>query len=172
MSPVVRRLSAAAATTFVLALGCLGLVFAPSGEAVAPPPSVAPTEEARLLTAGQADTFAFFNQSRATPGSGRGLFETDFFKPPPAPPPKPKPAPPATRELGLFYRGLAAFPDGASVAYLAVEKNTLTFGVGDVVADGWKLASFDSEQAVLAKDDRTVVLPFNRRSVLTVPAKP
>lgn len=126
------------------------------------------------ITAAQQETFAFFNDGRAAPGSGRGLFETDFFKPAPAPP-KPvakPPAPPAPRKFAVVYRGLAAFPGGASVAYVAVEGRVLTLTAGEAVAEGWTLREFDSAQAVLSKGDERFTLPFNRSSAVPANAKP
>ena len=165
-----RRILCAAAALLLLLLGLGGLALSPSAEPARPDASGGtPVAESPLLTVAQAETFAFFNQGRAAAANGRGLFETDFFKPPPAPKPAPKPPAPTSRELVLFYRGLAAFPDGERVAYLAVEGRTVTIGEGTDVADGWKLASFDADTAVLAKGEARVILPFNRRATLSVP---
>jgi hypothetical protein len=170
MSPSARRILCAAAVLLVLSLGLGGLVLSPwAAPAVPDGFGSTPPAESPLLTVTQAETFAFFNQGRAAAANGRGLFETDFFKPPPAPKPAPKPPAPTSRELVLFYRGLAAFPDGERVAYLAFEGRTLTIGEGADVADGWKLASFDADTAVLAKGEARVILPFNRRAILSVP---
>lgn len=175
MSPAARRISFATAALLLLTLGLAGLALGPRGPAAAGPntPAVLIAEPARL-GAEQTATFEFFNQDRdpAPADSGRGLFETDYFKPPPAPPPKPKPTPPTTREIPVFYRGLAAFPDGADVAYLAVETRLITLESGGAVVDGWILSDFNSERAIITKDEEHLALPFNQRIALTVPAQP
>lgn len=173
MIAATRQLLRAVAVLLLLFAGLIGLltVPAPPGPAPSGPGGAAGPETSRF-TAAQREAADFLDNGRAAAGTGRGLFATDFFKPPPTPPAKPKPPAPTTREQVLFYRGLATFPDGARVAYLSIEGRTLTPGIGDAVIDGWKLASFDAEQAVLAKDDRTVALVFNRRATLSVPVKP
>ncbi len=172
MNPVRRRFLLALVVLGLLMVGSAGLWLAASrAEAVARPPTE-PADEPRLLTPAQAETYAFFNQGRPTPaGSGRGLFETDFFKPPPPTPPKPKPPAPTTRDIAVVYRGLAEFPGGASIAYIAVEDRLFTLERGASVGHGWTLSAFDSEKAVLAKEGETVTLDFNRRATLAVPAK-
>lgn len=172
MKPVELRLACAIGVSLVLVSGIAGLAVIGGGKAIAEPKSAAVAGEPRLLTETQTKTYWFFAQTDSGAGGGPGLFETDFFKPAPAPKPAPKPTPPATREVELIYRGLAAFPDGARVAYLAVEGRTLNPAAGDEIVDGWKLVSFDSDQAVLAKAESRHILPFNRRTALTVPAKP
>jgi hypothetical protein len=166
------RLTCAAGVLVLFLAGMTGLALIGSGKAIAPAAGGSPAKEPSLLTETQTKTYWFFAQGDTGAGAGPGLFETDFFKPAPAPKPAPKPAPPATRNVALIYRGLAGFPDGSRVAYLAVEGRTLNPAPGDEVADGWKLLSFDSEQAVLAKGDARIMLPFNRSTALTVPVKP
>lgn len=170
MTTAARRILFATTALFVLLLGLGGLAFAPSATSSVPGDfGPTPAAESPMLTATQAETFAFFNQGRATAANGRGLFETDFFKPAPTPRPAPKPPAPTSREFVLFYRGLASFPDGARVAYLALEGRTVMLAEGGDVTDGWKLVSFDSEAAVLAKGEERVTLAFNRRATLSVP---
>lgn len=169
------RIARAAAALALLLVGLGGLLgsraprTAPDGGGGRP----ADAEERTLLTARQREVYSFYNDKPAdTASGGRGLFETDFFKPPPAPPPKPPPPPaPTTRELPVIYRGLAEFDGGGRVAYLTVENRTLTLAAGDAVADGWTLAGFDSERATLAKADKTIIVGFSRRAVLVVPVK-
>ena len=171
MSPAVRRLFSAVAALLVLAAGVAGLMRGASPVAPTDGVDAAKVQPERArLAALQVETFEFFRQGRGEPvAAGRGLFETDFFKPPPAPPPKPKPKPPETREVAVFYRGLAAFPGQPGVAYLAVDGKTATYEPGAAVLNGWTLAEFTPEQAVLAKGDERLALPFNRRAALTVP---
>ncbi len=123
-----------------------------------------PTAETSLLKPEYAETFAFLAQGRASPGTGRGLFETDFFRPPPPPPPpppQPKPAPPPPKPVLAAYRGFAAF--GAnSVAYLAIDGRTVTLAPGAPVAKGWEILSFDADAAELARGEERLRLPFNR----------
>ena len=133
-----------------------------------------PEPEPVLVTAAQGEVFAFFNDGRATTGSGRGLFETDFFKPAPAPPkpvPKPPPPPPP-RTLTVVYRGLAAFPGGVSVAYVSVDGRVLSLAAGEAVAESWTLLEFNAEQAVLAKGKERFTLPFNRSAAVPATDKP
>ena len=173
MSTATRRILRAAVVLALLLAGLIGLTNAPRpNDPVSPPGGKSPVGEAVRFTDAQRATADFLDNARAAAGTGRGLFETDFFKPPPAPPPKPKPMPPTTRELVLFYRGLAAFPDGGRVAYLSIEGRTVTLAAGEAVSDGWQLASFNAEQATLAKDGQTLILPFNRRVTVSVPVKP
>ncbi len=173
MTAAVRRLLRAAVVLALLLAGLFGLTKAPPPLHPAPSGGSGPAaEEAMRFTPAQRATADFLDNARAVAGTGRGLFETDFFKPPPAPPPKPKPAPPTTRELVLFYRGLAAFPGGGRVAYLSIEGRTATLAEGDPVTDGWQLVAFDPEQAVLAKGEQRLILPFNRRATMSVPVKP
>ena len=173
MSAASRRILRAALVLLLLLAGLLGLMKVPPSLRPAPSGGNTPAAEETLrFTPGQRATADFLDKGHAIAGTGRGLFETDFFKPPPPPPPKPKPVPPTTRELVVYYRGLAAFPDGSRVAYLSVEGNTVTLSGGDTVADGWKLTAFDAERAALAKGDQTLILPFNRRATVTVPVKP
>ncbi len=175
MTPAARRILAAGSVLLLLLLGLAGLAFSPSAGAAragAGGAGEAVDAEAPLLTAEQARTFDFFNQGRVSTGEGRGLFATDFFKPAPAPPPKPAPAAPTRRELAVFYRGLASFPDGARVGYVSVEGRTLMLAAGEAVTEGWLLASFDADSATLAKGEERLVLPFNRRAILSVPVKP
>ncbi|MBC8011588.1 MAG: hypothetical protein H7067_16000 [Burkholderiales bacterium] len=170
MTTAGRRILYATTALFLLVIGLAGLVFAPfSTPAPTPRYAAAPAAEAPLLTATQAETFAFFNEGRAAAANGRGLFETDFFKPAATPKPAPKPPAPTRREFVLFYRGFAAFPDGTRIAYLALEGRTVLLGEGGDVTDGWKLVSFDSDAAVLAKGEERVTLAFNRRATLSVP---
>jgi hypothetical protein len=159
----------------VLSVGVSGIVLSRPGASgsAATLTYVAPSEPVRI-TPVQQETFAFFNDGRAAPSSGRGLFETDFFKPAPAPP-KPvvkPPPPPPPRNLAVVYRGLAAFPGGTSVAYVAVDGRVLTLSAGEAVAEGWTLLEFDSAQAVLAKGQERFTLPFNRTSAVPANAKP
>ena len=143
---------------------------------VAPPsPAPAPTpgpEPGRLVRA-HADAFAFFNEGRAETGAAGALFATDFFKPPPpppAPPAPPKPAPPPPKLVAASYRGFAAFPSGdSSVAYLSLDGRVVTLTPGEPVASGWKLLSFDSDSAELARDDARLSLPFNKPVNLPAP---
>ncbi len=138
----------------------------PQPAAPGAPAPEAPAPEARRLARGHADTFAFFNEGRAQTDSGRSLFATDFFKPPPpppTPPAPPKPAPPPPKLVAASYRGFAAFPSGAaSIAYLAVDDRVVTLSPGDPVAEGWKLLSFDADSAELARDEARFTLPFNK----------
>lgn len=172
MKPAELRLACAAGVLLLFLTGVAGLALTGSGKVSAPVGGASLAKEPRLLTEQQSQTFWFFARGNTGAGAGPGLFETDFFKPAQAPKPAPKPVPPATRNLTLTYRGLAVFPDGSRIAYLATEGRTSNPVVGDTIADGWKLASFDSEQAVLAKDEARLILPFNRGTVLTVPVKP
>lgn len=196
MTPAAQRLTAAVGTLGVLLFATVGLALAPAPSlSSAPHPAGAKSaargglagvaasasthpDEVSLLTDAQHDAYRFFQDNRAASasgtgtGTGRGLFETDFFKAPVTPPPPPKPPAPTRREVELFYRGLAAFPDGTRIAYLAFEGRTLTLALGEPVLDGWALAAFDSDQAVLTKGEERTVLPFNRRASLSVPLKP
>jgi hypothetical protein len=106
------------------------------------------------------------------PDATRGLFATDYFKPPPKPPAPPPKPPPARRDVPLVYRGLAEFGGSSRVAYLVVETRTLTLAAGEEVLDGWRLEAFDAERAVLRKGEETRPLTFNQRAALSVPAKP
>lgn len=173
MSPASRRLLRAAVVLLALLAGLAGLLSVPDpAPAAAPAPAPDLPAETPRFTATHRATAAFLEAGRSGAATGRGLFETDFFKPKPAPPPKPKPAPPATRDLVVFYRGLAAFPDGARVAYFSVEGRTVTLAPGDTLAGGWQLAAFDADTATLAKGDTRLDLPFNRRGAIAVPAQP
>lgn len=135
-------------------------------------PAAPPPEPARLAAV-HAETFAFFNEGRASPGTGRGLFETDFFKPPPPPPPPPatpKPAPPPPKPVAVAFRGFAAFPSGvASVAYLSIGGRVVTLTPGEPVTEGWILLSFDTDSAELARDEVRLRLPFNKSVSLPAP---
>lgn len=159
------RVARAAAALALLLVGLGGLLrsrgpLAASADDGGPPPDAG---ERTLLTERQREVYSFYNDKASGASSGgRGLFETDFFKPPPAP---------TTRELPVIYRGLASFEGGGRVAYLTVENRTLTLAAGDSVADGWTLAEFDFERATLAKADKTITVGFNRRAVLVVPVK-
>lgn len=135
--------------------------------------------ETSALTHAQHQAYLFFQNGRVDAGSGQGLFETDFFKAKPVPvkPAKPvKPVPvkpaPTTREAVLFYRGLATFSDGARIAYVMLDDRALVLSLDEEVTDGWRLESFDGDQAVLAKDEARVTLPFNRRAIVSVAIKP
>jgi len=178
MTPAARRVLRASLLLSALVVGVAGLVFSrgsvPRGDAAE---KISPAPEPRRLTAAQGEVFAFFNNGRATLGSGRGLFETDFFKPAPAKPvpkavPLPPPPPPPPRKLAVVYRGFAAFPGGVSVAYVAVDGRVLTLAAGEAMAGGWMLLEFDAERAVLAKGEERFPLPFNRATVVAAPAKP
>ena len=173
MIKVTHRILGASVALALLGLAGGWLLFAPRPrtEGMAGTAASAAPEAVRF-TAVQRATADFLDQGRVAAGTGRGLFETDFFKPPPVAPSKPKPPAPTTREVVVFYRGLAAFPGGARVAYVALEGRLLTLAAGEGVTDGWTLADFDAERAVLAKGERTVTLAFNRRAVLSVPVKP
>ena len=139
----------------------------------AAPPIVEPTPEPTIIHPDYAGTFAFFTESSASPGTGRGLFETDYFRPPPPPPPKPpepKPPPPPPKLVSAAYRGFAAFGEN-SVAYLSVDGRTRTLAAGETVADGWKLLSFDADGAELARgENERLRLLFNKPASL--PARP
>lgn len=173
MTAATRRILRVSAVLLLLLAGLFWLARAPGSAVSALPTEVTPqADETLRFTPAQRATADFLDKGSAVAGTGRGLFETDFFKPPPAPPPKPPPTPPTTRELVLFYRGLASFPDGTRVAYLSVEGRTVTLPVGEDVTDGWQLAEFGPEQAVLAKGDEKRILPFNRRATVSVPVKP
>lgn len=128
--------------------------------------------EDSVITEAQHQAYRFFNDGRMDAGKGRGLFETDFFKAKPEPVKPPAPPAPTSRDAVLFYRGLAAFPDGARVAYLTLDGRSLTLAAGEDVADGWRLEVFDGERAILAKGEERVTLPFNRRAVVSVAIKP
>lgn len=173
MTPAARRVFRASLLLLVLVIGVAGLVFSPAAAPRSSPGGVvSPAPEPVRLTAAQGETFEFFNNGRAAPSSGRGLFETDFFKPAPVPPkPVPKaPPPPPPRNLAVVYRGLAAFPGGASVAYVSVDGRVLTLAAGEAVAEGWTLLEFNAEQAVLAKGEERFTLPFNRSAAVPVGA--
>ncbi len=128
--------------------------------------------EISLITDAQHSAYRFFQDGKSGTGTGRGLFETDYFKPKPEPVKPPAPPAPTRREAVLFYRGLAAFPDGSRVAYLSLDGRALTLTAKDAVIDGWSLVEFDGDKAVLAKGDERVTLPFNRRAVVSVAIKP
>lgn len=166
MTPASRRVVRASLLLLVLLAGVAGLAFAPSVESRDSSADVlAAEQEPARLTAAQGDVFEFFNDGRAAAGSGRGLFETDFFKPAPAPTalPAPVPAPaPPPRNIALVYRGLASFPGGASVAYVTVDGRVLTLAPGEAVTEGWRLLEFDADKAVLAKGGERLTLSFNR----------
>jgi hypothetical protein len=147
----------------VASAGRTSLVKVPADEQHAP--------EVSVITAAQHAAYRFFNDGRVDAGAGRGLFETDFFKPKPEPAKPPEPPAPTRRDAVLFYRGLAAFPDGARVAYLSLDGRALTLTAYEVVTDGWSLAEFDGERAILAKGEERVTLPFNRRAVVSVAIK-
>lgn len=156
----------------VLLGGIAGLLAIGGGKDAVRPEAPATAVEPGLLTEDQKKAFWFFTKGDSGAGEGPGLFETDYFKPAPAPKPVAKPAPPATREVTLIYRGLAAFPDGSRVAYLALEGRNFNPAPGDEITHGWRLDAFDSDQAVLVKGEERLMLPFNRGTVLVVPAKP
>ncbi|WP_052362582.1 hypothetical protein [Geminisphaera colitermitum] len=65
-----------------------------------PVPSATTPRQAGRLTPTDAEVLAFFQQNPAKPGQGPGLFETDFFKPPPTPakPPPPPPGAPGEKK--------------------------------------------------------------------------
>lgn len=175
MTPAARQVVRASLLLAIIVIAVAGLVFAPSAAPRTESGAVgAVGAEPVRLTAAQGEVFAFFNDGRATTGAGRGLFETDFFKPAPAPAkPAPKPAPPPPpRNLAIVYRGLAAFPGGASVAYVAVDGRVLTLAEGEAVAEGWTLSAFDAERAELAKGEERITLPFNRSAAVPAAAKP
>lgn len=160
---------------FVLPIPLVALLALarPHATPPAPPAPAAPAPEPTRLARAHAATFAFFNEGRADLASGRGLFETDFFKPPPpppAPPTPPKPAPPPPKLVAASYRGFAAFPSGdSSVAYLSLDGRVVTLAPGEPVASGWKLLSFDAEAAELSRDDARLRLPFNKPVNLPAP---
>lgn len=175
MTSAARRVFRASLLLLVLVIVVAGLVFFPvvSPRSI-PDGIVSPEPEPVRLSAAQRETFEFFNNGRAAPSSGRGLFETDFFKPAPVPPkPASKAAPPTPpRNLAVVYRGLAAFPGGASVAYVAVDGRVLTLEAGEAVAEGWLLLEFNAAQAVIAKSEERFTLPFNRPAAVPATAKP
>ena len=131
-----------------------------------------PEPEPNIIHPDYAQTFAFFTEGSASPGTGRGLFETDFFRPPPPPPPKPpapKPPPPPPKLVSAAYRGFASF-GGNAVAYVSVDGRTRTLTVGETVADGWKIAAFDAEAAELVRGEtERFRLSFNKPAQLPAP---
>lgn len=147
------------------------LVWPAPPPAMPVPTSASPAPEPARLARAHAETFAFFNEGRPDLGAGRGLFATDFFKPPPPPPPPPippKPAPPPPKLIAATFRGFASFPSG-TVAYLSLDGRVITLAPGEPVAEGWKLLSFDSDSAELSRDDARLRLPFNKPVPLPAP---
>ncbi len=177
MTFAARKVLRASVLLLILAVGLVGLALSPaaatrlgSGATLAGTPETEPLR----ITARQADTFAFFNDGRAAIETGRGLFETDFFKPAPPPPrPAPKAAPPPPpRKIAVVYRGFASFPGGAGLAYLAVDERVREVGLGEAVAEGWTLLEYNADQAVLVKDGQRLALPFNRATAIPAAVKP
>jgi hypothetical protein len=170
MNPARLRVVRAALLLPVPLVVLLGL-SRPSPAPRAAPPTAEPAAETSVLKPDYAETFAFFDQGRASPGTGRGLFETDYFRPPPPPPPPPappKPAPPPPKRVLAAYRGFAAF--GANtVAYVSVDGRTVTLAPGETVAEGWKITSFDADGAELARGEETFRLAFNKPAQLPAP---
>lgn len=171
MSVLGKRILAPALVLAALLLGLFGLSSVRRVEAPAPGGVENHAPEAVALTQAEEETYRFFQEDRAVPGAGRGLFETDFFKTKPVPA-KVEPPAPTRREAVLFYRGLATFSDGGRVAYLTIDGRSATLASDEVVIDGWKLDRFDGERATLKKGTESVDLPFNRRAVVSVPIKP
>lgn len=174
MNPASRRVVFASLPLLAILVATAGLAFSPrEAEPVRHVGEARP--ETSRLTAAHGEVFAFLNDGRASATEGRGLFQTDFFKPPAPPPPKP-PAPPAPppppRMVAVVYRGLGAFPNGASVAYLSVDGGVSALGSGQAVAEGWRLLEFDGEKAVLEKDGERRSMPFNRAGSIPAAAKP
>lgn len=142
----------------------------PASAPRAAPPAATPAPEPTVIHPDYAGTFAFFTEGSASPGTGRGLFETDYFRPPPPPPkpPAPKPAPPARKLASAAYRGFATF-GGNSVAYVSVDGRVVTLAVGEAVADGWRIDSFDADGAELARGEERLRLFFNKPASLPAP---
>ncbi|AHF93193.1 hypothetical protein OpiT1DRAFT_00310 [Opitutaceae bacterium TAV1] len=177
--PTARRHLVIAASTLGVLLAGGALFFFASGTS-APldslPAATAPRPESKLSTTDR-ETLAFFHQTPAAPGNGQGLFETDFFKPPPAPPkppdkpPPPKPPPPTDRQVPVAYRGMAEFPDGSRIAWLVVEDKLVQRRPGETVTGAWTLHDFDSGEARFARDDQTAKVAFNKTTTLPVPVE-
>lgn len=172
MSTQRKRLLAPALVLAVLLVAALGVASA--GRTSLTPPSAGDRHapEVSVISDAQHASYRFFNDGRAGVGAGRGLFETDFFKPKPAPEKPPAPPAPTRRDAVLIYRGLAEFADRTRVAYVSLDGRALALSTDDAVTDGWSLAEFDGDQAVLVKGTERVTLPFNRRAVVSVAIKP
>lgn len=153
--------------------GFLFLITRGRGAPLDPVPAATTPAQSGRLTPSDAEVLAFFQQNPAKPVQGPGLFETDFFKPPPAPPkpPAPPPAAPVEKKIDVTYRGLAEFPSGARIAYLLVGEKLMQIAPGEVVVAPWKLASCDADSAQFTRDDTTLKVEFNKRIQLSVPAK-
>lgn len=155
-------------------LGLLGLAWAlapwrapaPAGTSLTPDSAL---EERPHLESTHRETLAFFG-SRPVRQAGRGLFETDYFKPAPKPPPPPKPTPPLTREAPALYRGFSEPASGLRLAYVEVDGSLRTLAVGDTVLGPWKVEKINDDSLVLLGGDLSEELAFRKRSTLTVPA--
>ncbi len=97
-------LIAASTLGALLLAGALFALTRGNSNPLDPVPSATTPRQTGRLTPTDAEVLAFFQQNPAKAAKGPGLFETDFFKPPPAPPAPPvapPPPPPKNRSMSL-----------------------------------------------------------------------